>query len=113
MDPLHMEVLQVEVSTLMAKGVVREVEPGDQRAGFYSRYFHTPKRDLRLRPILDLRGLNWFVWTLNFKMLTIPRVRQADQPGDWFATIDLREAFAPLAIAKLLTSCGCRHLHAF
>ena len=75
----------MEVSTLLAKGAVRE---GDWWAGFYSRYFLIPKKDGRLRPILDLRGLNRFLRPLKFKMLIVPRVRQAIQAGDWFANID-------------------------
>lgn len=42
-DPHQGAVLQAELSTLLEKGAIREVASGDQRAGFFSRYFLAPK----------------------------------------------------------------------
>ncbi len=92
-DPQHREVLVTEVNTLLAKRAIREVMQDNHQAGFYSRYFLIPKKDGRLGPILDLRGLNKFLRPLRCKMLTVPRVRQAVLQGDWFATIDLEEVY--------------------
>lgn len=88
----YREVLLAKVATLLAKGAIREVDPMDQRARFYSRYFVISKKDGKLRPILDLRGLNGFLRPLKLKMLTIPRVKQAIQSGDWLATRDHKDA---------------------
>lgn len=63
----------------------------DRRVGFFSRYFLVPKRDGGLRPILDLRPLKC-------QMPTVPRVRQAIVAGDWFATIDLKDAYFQIPI---------------
>ena len=52
------QTLRMELSTLLEKGAIGEVERSDRKAGFYSRYFLIPKKDGGLRPILDLRGLN-------------------------------------------------------
>lgn len=87
-DPHQRAVLQAELSALLGKGAIREVASGDQQAGFFSRYFLTPKRDGGLRPILDLRGLNQYLRPLRCWILTVPRVRQAISAGDWFAHLE-------------------------
>ncbi|XP_073319983.1 uncharacterized protein [Pagrus major] len=81
---------QYEASTT---GVIREVEKADHQVRFLSHYFLIPKRDGSLRPVLDLRGLNRYLRPLRCKMLTVPRVRQAINQGDWFATVDLKDAY--------------------
>lgn len=70
----------------------------DRRVGFFSRYFLVPKRDGGLRPILDLRGLNRYLRPLKCQMPMVPRVRQAIVAGDWFATIDLKDAYFHIPI---------------
>ncbi|XP_030008050.1 uncharacterized protein LOC115431636 [Sphaeramia orbicularis] len=97
-DHQYREILRSEVSSLLAKRAIREVGHEDRRMGFYSRYFLTPKRDGTLRPILDLRGLNKFLRPLKCKMLSIPRVKQAVLVGDWFATVDLKDAYFQIPI---------------
>ncbi|XP_053190141.1 uncharacterized protein LOC128373962 [Scomber japonicus] len=97
-DPQRREVLAAEIYTLLAKRAIREVTLDNPQAGFYSRYFLIPKKDGRLRPILDLRGLNKFLRPLRCKMLTVPRVRQAILQGVWIATIDLEDAYFQIPI---------------
>lgn len=70
----HRRILEEEVATLLSKGAIREVGKADHQSGFFSRYFLIPKRDGGLRPVLDLRGLNWFLRPLRCRMLTVPRV---------------------------------------
>ena len=94
----HRLILEKEVATLLSKGAIREVEKDDHKAGFRSHYFLIPKRDGGLRPVLDLRGLNRYLRPLWCKMLTAPRVRQAINQGDWFATIDLKDAYFQIPI---------------
>ncbi len=52
-------VLRQELSSLLQKGAIEEVPQSDIERGFFSRYFLVPKRDGGLRPILDLRRLNF------------------------------------------------------
>ncbi len=52
-------VLRQELSSLLQKGAIEEVPQSDIEQGFFSRYFLVPKRDGGLRPILDLRHLNF------------------------------------------------------
>ena len=73
----HKVVLQAEVSTLLEKGSHQGGASGQQTGWFYSRYFLIPKKDGRLHPNLDLRGLNRHLRRLPCRMLTILRVRQS------------------------------------
>ncbi len=66
--------------------------------GFYSRYFIVPKKDEGLCPILDLRQLKCSVMRLKFKMLTLKKVVSQIRSGDWFVTIDLKDAYFHVSI---------------
>ena len=78
--------------------VWEEVERSDSQAGFLSRYFLMPKKDGGLPPILDLRGLNKYLCALRSRFFTVPRVRQTIKAGDWFVTIDLKDAYFQIPI---------------
>ncbi len=67
-------VLQQELSSLLRKGAIEEVPQSDVERGFFSRYFLVPKRDGGLRPIPDLRRLNFSLYKGKFKMLTIKNI---------------------------------------
>lgn len=82
--------MQEELSALLKKDGIQEVDAGDCQAGFPSRSFLVPKREGCLSPMLDLRGLNCYLCPLIYKMLMVPKVKQAISFGDWFATIDLK-----------------------
>ncbi len=74
---------------------------GRDRAGPSSRdevrvlqpLFIVPKKDGGLRPILDLRVLNRALHKLPFRMLTQRCIFQCVRPLDWFAAIDLKDAY--------------------
>ncbi len=59
-------------------------------SGFYSPYFIVPKK---LRPILDLQVLNRSLHRLTFKMLTQKHILSCIRHQDWFADIDLKDAY--------------------
>lgn len=67
--------------------------------GFYSTYFLITKKDGGFRPILDLRQLNRFVKVLRFQMLRTVDVLQVDSEGDWFTSIDLKDAYSYVSMA--------------
>ncbi|KAI2663817.1 Gag-Pol polyprotein [Labeo rohita] len=50
------------------------------------------------RPILDLRALNRSLLRLPFKMLTTKRMLTCIRPQDWFAAIDLKDAYFHVSI---------------
>ncbi len=97
--PLHRSeaadapILQAEIAVLLAKDAIEPVPPVDMRSGFYSPYFIVPKKGGGLRPILDLRVLNRALHRLPFKMLTPKRIFGCVRPQDWFAAIDLKDAY--------------------
>ncbi len=86
-------VLHAEVAVLLTKDAIEPVPPAEMKSGFYSPYFIVPKKDGGLRPILDLRVLNQALHKLPFRMLTQRRIFQCVRPFDWFAAIDLKDAY--------------------
>jgi hypothetical protein len=88
----------MELSTLLEKVAIGEVERFDRQAGFFSRYFPIPKKDGGLRPILDLRGFNMYLRPLKCRLFTVPRVRQTIKAGDWIGAIDLKDAYFQIPI---------------
>ena len=51
-------------------------------------------------PILDLRGLNQFLKVLPFHMLRVVDVLQAIAQGEWFVSMDLKDAYFQVPITK-------------
>ena len=90
--------LSAEVQALLQKQAVSVVHSQDREKGHYSLYFLVPKKTGEFRPILDLRGLNRHIACKKFHMLTMKQLLGLVQPGDWFTTIDLKDA------SKLLQS---------
>ncbi len=76
-----------------------KVPPSERESGFYSRYFVIPKRDGGIRPILDLRPINRALGKRPFRMLTLKQILAQIRPGDWFASVDLKDAYFHIQIA--------------
>ncbi|KAG6930605.1 ORF I polyprotein, partial [Chelydra serpentina] len=51
-----------------------------------------------LRPILDLRGLNKFMVKLKFRMLSLGTIIPSMDQGDWYAALDMKDAYFHIAI---------------
>ncbi|KAL0180842.1 hypothetical protein M9458_023248, partial [Cirrhinus mrigala] len=94
----HAAVLCAEVAVLLAKDAIEPVPPAEMKSGFYSSYFIVPKKSGGLRPILDLRALNRSLLRLPFKMLTTKRMLTCIRRQDWFAAIDLKDAYFHVSI---------------
>ncbi|XP_062834818.1 uncharacterized protein LOC134298444 [Anolis carolinensis] len=89
-----------EIDALLAKGAIRLSPPEQDPQSFFSRYFTVPKRGGGLRPILDLRALNVFIRPSKFRMVSIASILPMLQRGDYFASIDLRDAYFHVAIRE-------------
>ncbi len=96
-DVLHLCQVEPEMA-LLAKDAIEPVPPAEMRQGFYSPHFIVPKKGGGLRPILDLRVLNRALHKLPFKMLTHRCMIKCIQPQDWFAAIDLKDAYFHVSI---------------
>ncbi|KAL0161197.1 hypothetical protein M9458_044922, partial [Cirrhinus mrigala] len=94
----HAAVLRVEVAVLLAKDAIEPVPPAEMKSGFYSPYFIVPEKSGGLRPILDLRALNRSLLRLPFKMLTTKRMLTCIRHQDWFAAINLKDAYFHVSI---------------
>ncbi len=92
-------VLRSEVMTLLEKGAIEMVPPALSESGFYSRYFLVPKKDGGLRPILDLRRLNHALMRRPFRMITLKQILSQICTGDWFCSLDLKDAYFHIQIA--------------
>ncbi len=96
--PRNAQVLRQEVCCLLKKGAVERVPPSELESGFYSCYFVVPKRDGGLRPILDLRPINRALCKRPFRMITLKQILAQIRPGDWFASVDLKDAYFHIRI---------------
>ncbi|KAK7905173.1 hypothetical protein WMY93_017780 [Mugilogobius chulae] len=91
-------ILQKEIESLKDKGAIRIVPVEHCQTGFYSRYFLVPKKGGGRRPIMDLRALNKYMRTYTFRMLTHATLLRFVRQGDWFVSIDLKDAYFHIPI---------------
>ncbi len=91
--------LSMEICSLLLKGAIEKVPLLKQRDTFYSTYFLVPKKDGGFRPVLDLQCLNVFLKCLPFRMLRTVDVLWSVMKGDWFVSVDLRDAYFHVPIA--------------
>ena len=89
--------LREEIENLLNKWAVERVQnPGTP--GFYSQIFLVPKKNGKLRLIIDLSLLNRYIKKHAFKMETVKSVRQAMRLNDWAVSIDLTDAYLHVPI---------------
>ncbi|KAF0039330.1 hypothetical protein F2P81_007565 [Scophthalmus maximus] len=87
------EALMTELSEILVKEAISRVPSGQECKGYYSRYFLVPKKTGGMRPILDPSLFNKSIMRRPFHMLTISHVLECVRSGDWFASIDLKDAY--------------------
>ncbi len=80
-------VLRSEVMTLLEKGAIEMVPPA------------LSEKDGGLRPILDLRRLNHALMRRPFRMITLKQILSQICTGDWFCSLDLKDAYFHIQIA--------------
>ena len=83
--------LQKEIKDLLSKGVITPSQHEDFE--YVSPIFCVPKKDNKVRLILNLNRLNSFVAYHHFKMETIQQVLSMITPNCWMASIDLKDAY--------------------
>ena len=91
--------IREEIENLLKKQAVKRVQnPGTP--GFYSRIFLIPKKNGKLRLIIDLSLLNRYIEKQSFKMETVKSVRQAMRLNDWAVSIDSTDAYLHVPIHR-------------
>ena len=97
-NPLHIQVIDDEVAAMLEKKAIEEIPPSP---GFYSRVFVVPKKDGGWRPIINLKKLNkLFLDPPHFRMDTTKDVSLLLRPGDWAASVDLKDAYFHVRINR-------------
>ena len=93
--------LQEEITSMLVKGAIVELPEEETQRGFYSTMFLVPKKDGKMRPVINLKKLNQFVDAHHFKMEGIQTARELVRPNDWLTKIDLKDAYFMVPIHKL------------
>ncbi|KAL0147981.1 hypothetical protein M9458_056708 [Cirrhinus mrigala] len=93
-------VVQTSVQDNKALVLQQECHPANSKSGFFSLYFLVPKKDVGLRPILDLRRLHHLLMQLvNIQDVDHQTDSRAYLPRDWFLTVDIKDAYFHIPIA--------------
>ncbi len=74
--------------------------PEYKLTGFYSRLFVVPKKNGKLRPVLDLSSLNTHIVVEHFRMETTRSIRKGIKVDDWAVSIDLQDAYLHVPICQ-------------
>ena len=98
-DPAETQILRRELEEMVAKGAVTRVPDYLAHEGYYSRYFLVPKRDGGSRPILNLKPFNEFVRKYRFRLIGTKSLLSMVRRGDFFTSIDLKDAFFHCPVA--------------
>ena len=89
--------LEQEITDLLQKRAVERVQdPGTPC--FYSRLFPVPKKNGKLRLVIDFLLLNQYIRKQQFKMETVKSVLQSILVHDWTVSIDLTDAYLHVPI---------------
>jgi len=87
------------VENMLAMEAIEEVSDPNSR-GTYSHMFLRQKANGKHRPIINLKQVNKRLNVLPFKMATPKSVLLALREGDWTTSIDLKDAYFHVPVAK-------------
>ena len=94
------EHLRAEILSMLEKGAIERVV-NKSSPGFYSLLFVIPKKNGKLRLVIDLRSLNHHLRKEKFHMETPTNLRHSIQKEDWVASLDLTDAYLHVPIHPL------------
>ncbi|XP_063802384.1 uncharacterized protein LOC134970322 [Pseudophryne corroboree] len=97
-DPSRRQALLQAITNLLQNGVIIPVPSHQRGRGFYSGLFLVDKPDGSFRPILNLKALNPYLSTQKFKMESIRSIIAAMEPGEYLASIDIKDAYLHVPI---------------
>ena len=94
----NLDILNAEVAELLRKDAIEKVPPNERGCGFYSTFFLVPKKNGKMRPVINLRPLNRYLKKEHFKMDTLKKVINLVKPNDWAISLDLSDAYLHILI---------------
>ena len=90
--------VQEEVEQLLGKGAIQKLRPPEAQSGFFSTIFLVPKKEGKMRPVINLKALNCFVEVQHFKMEGMHNLRDLLKTQDWMTKVDLKDAYFAVPI---------------
>ncbi|XP_028415485.1 uncharacterized protein LOC114538507 [Dendronephthya gigantea] len=87
----HYSLADAEIKSLLEKRVI--IECSHEEGEFISPVFTVPKKDGRVRLILNLKKLNQCIQNYHFKMEGIQTIMKLVTKNCWMATLDLKDAY--------------------
>ena len=94
-----MALIDEEVQSLLSKEAIHPVDPSTP--GQVAHIFVVPKKDGGMRPVINLKPFNKSCLDPpHFRMEGVPDVIRLLNPGDWAASIDLKDAFFHIPICR-------------
>ena len=105
-DPVKQAHLDCMLNELVTKRAIEEIPLSQVEPVYFSRVFLVPKKNGKLRLILDLSALNEWLDCPSFKMDHAQVVRDALSPDMWATSIDLSDAYLHIPIRPS----HCRYL---
>ena len=94
----NLDILNAEVAELLRKDAIEKVPPNERGCGFYSTFFLVPKKNGKMRPVINLRPQNRYLKKEHFKMDTLKKVINLVKPNDWAISLDLSDAYLHIPI---------------
>ena len=91
------EHLRAEILSMLERGAIERVV-NKSSPGFYSLMFVIPKKNGKLRLVINLRSLNHHLRKEKFHMETPANLRHSIQKGDWVISLDLTDAYLHVPI---------------
>jgi len=92
------QLMEEEIQGLLVTRAIVVVPPCEDQ--FISYLFLVQKKDGSHCPVINLKPLNGFVQKQHFKMEGSSMVKDLPQPGDWMCSLDLKDAYLLVSIAK-------------
>ena len=77
---------------------LHKVKGKNKKVCFYSTLFLVPTTEGRMRPVINLKALNFWVQTHHFKMEDIHMLRETVAEGEWLAKLDLKDGYFTVPI---------------
>ena len=87
----EMDALSTEVGKMLESNAIRAVQRYSH--SFYSQLLVVPRKGEGLRPIINLKKLNRFVYPQHFKIESITMLKDILRKGDYMTKVDQKDAY--------------------